>query len=167
MDLVYRTAGSSWTELWGSHLDLPLVDTLIPVEKTSAEDQEEVVQGVVEVGRSRLGRIAVAALVVQCVGVGTGIAWERNVAEMVEATWVDCIHDEQMSLDRNHPEVAILAWILDYHMDRFSAHFVDNNQLVVGYHMLGMSIVFAVEGATMALDIGRQNSFEGSARRVK
>lgn len=62
MDPVHRTAGSSWTERRDSHLGRSPVDTLTPVEKTSVEDQEEVVLGVVEAGRSRLGRTVVVAL---------------------------------------------------------------------------------------------------------
>lgn len=82
MDPVHRTADSSWTEQRNIHLGRSLVDTLtLVVEKTSVEDQEAVVQGVVEAGRSRLGRIAVVALVAQYDVAGTGIEWERSVVE--------------------------------------------------------------------------------------
>lgn len=81
MDPVHRTAGSSWTEQRDTHLGHSPVDTLTPVEKTSVEDQEEVALGAVEAARSRLGRIAVVALVAQCDVAGTGIEWGRNAVE--------------------------------------------------------------------------------------
>lgn len=80
MDPAHQTAGSSWTEQRDSHLDRSPVDTLTLVQKTSVEDQAEVVLVVVEVGRSRLGRIVAVALAVQCdVAVaGTGTDWGRS-----------------------------------------------------------------------------------------
>lgn len=85
MDLAHRTAGSSWTEQRDNHLGCSLVDTLAPVEETTVEDQEAVARGVVEVGRSRLERIAAVALVAQYDVAGTGIDLEKSVVEKGEA----------------------------------------------------------------------------------
>lgn len=54
MDPVHL-AGSRGTDQRDSHLGRSPVDTSTLVEKTSAEDQEEVALAVAEVGHSQLG----------------------------------------------------------------------------------------------------------------